>query len=119
MPHAMLSSRARHHVRKWSSRAMLLVALLLTASALGYASERAIKSRVPPVYPEIARRMHISGAVKVSATVDADGKVIDVKPVSGNSMLANAAIDAVRKWRFEPGTEQSTVELEINFVAPQ
>ena len=54
----------------------LLLALALPGRA---ADERAVKSRVPPVYPEIAKRMRITGAVKVEATVDAGGKVTDVK----------------------------------------
>src|SRR5271157_4674546 len=84
----------------------LVLALAMPARA---ADVRAVKSRVPPVYPEIAKRMKIDGSVKVEVTVDADGKVSDVKTVSGNRVLSSAAEDAVRKWRFEPGPGQSTV----------
>jgi TonB family protein len=83
------------------------------------AEERAVKSRVAPVYPEIAKRMRISGVVKLEVTVDADGKVTDVKPVSGNGMLSQAAQDAVRKWRFAPGPEQTIVNVDLNFAAAQ
>jgi len=38
------------------------------------ADERAVKSRVTPIYPEVAKRMKIRGAVKLVATVDAQGK---------------------------------------------
>ena len=38
----------------------------------------------------------------------------DVKPLSGNTMLSIAASEAVRKWRFEPGSE-STEEIALNF----
>lgn len=79
------------------------------------ADERAIKSRVAPVYPEIAKRMRISGVVKVEVTVDAEGKVTDVKPVSGNQMLSTAAQDAVRKWKFAAGDSATTMTLDINF----
>jgi TonB family protein len=90
----------------------LAVSMAMPARA---ADDRAVKSRVPPVYPEIARRMKITGIVKISATVDPDGKVTDVKTVSGNHMLSAAAEDAVRKWKFVSGPDQSTVEVDINF----
>lgn len=80
------------------------------------AEDRAVKTRVAPVYPEIARRMRISGDVKLEATVDADGKVTDVKTVSGNRTLQNAAEEAVRKWRFVPGPGVSVVEVTVTFA---
>jgi TonB family protein len=94
----------------------LVVAMALPSRA---ADDRAIKSRVAPVYPEIARRMKIAGEVKVEATVDPEGKVTGAKAVSGNRMLTPAAEDAVRKWRFAPGAAESTVAVEINFSLGQ
>jgi TonB family protein len=92
------------------------------ALALGLAlparagDDRAVKSRVPPVYPEIAKRMKISGEVKLEALVDADGKVKEVRAVSGNHILGEAAEDAVRKWKFEAGNGDSTVVVAVNFA---
>jgi TonB family protein len=83
------------------------------------ADDRAVKSRVAPVYPEIAKRLKISGVVKIEATVDATGKVTNVKTVSGNHMLSESAEDAVRRWKFEPGTGDATVDIDINFAAAE
>jgi|SRR5450631_1179032 TonB family protein len=83
------------------------------------ADERAIKTRVAPVYPELAKRMRIGGVVKLEVTVGADGKVSDVKALSGNQVLQIAAEDAVRKWRFAPGSGQSIVDVNLNFEVPQ
>jgi TonB family protein len=94
----------------------VLVALAMPGRA---AEERAVKSRVAPVYPEIAKRLHVSGLVKLAVTVDADGKVTDVKTVSGNQMLAAAAEEAVHKWRYVAGDGQTTVDLSINFDLPK
>jgi len=94
----------------------LVLAIAMTARA---AEDRAVKSRVAPVYPEIAKRMKITGAVKIEATVDPDGKVTDVKTLSGNRMLSPAAEDAVRKWKFVSAAAQSTVEVEVNFAMGQ
>ena len=85
----------------------------------GAADVRAVKSRVPPVYPEIAKRMKIDGSVTVEAKVDADGKVSEVKTISGNRILSTAAEEAMRHWKFEPCSGQSTVDVSINFnLAP-
>jgi TonB family protein len=94
----------------------LVVAMALPSRA---ADDRAIKSRVAPVYPEIAKRMKITGAVKVEATVDPDGKVTEAKAVSGNRILTPAAEDAVRRWRFAPGAGEAMVAVEINFNLAQ
>jgi TonB family protein len=92
--------------------------LLLAMAVPGIAAdERAVKSRVQPVYPEIARRLKITGSVAIHATVDADGKVTDVKTLSGNRMLGPAAEDAVRKWRFAPGSGETTVDVSVNFAS--
>jgi TonB family protein len=91
----------------------LLVALALPATA---SSDRAVKSRVSPVYPELARRMKITGVVKVEATVDVDGKVKEVKTLSGNHALQQAAEDAVRKWKFVPAAAGSTEDVDVNFA---
>ncbi len=108
--------------RRWTGRLLhaaalaLLVTLALPARA---GDERAVKSRVAPVYPEIAKRMRIVGEVKIEVTVDAQGKVKDVKPVSGNHMLEVAAEDAVRQWKFESGDGDATVVVAVNFTINQ
>jgi TonB family protein len=94
----------------------LMVAMTLPAAA---ANDRAVKSKVPPVYPELAKRMKITGVVKVEATVDADGKVTGVKTLSGNSALTNAAEDAVRKWKFATGDGTATVDVAVTFAMAQ
>jgi TonB family protein len=94
----------------------LVVALAVPCRA---ADERAVKTRVAPIYPEIAKRMKIAGVVKLAVTVDAQGKVTEVKTASGSHMLAPAAEEAVRKWKFAPGTADSTVDVEIDFALAQ
>jgi TonB family protein len=95
--------------------AAALVFVMAFAVTIGAAEERAVKSRVAPVYPELAKRMKIMGVVKVEATVDADGRVTDAKAISGSHTLAPAAEDAVRKWKFAPGAGTETVNVEIKF----
>ncbi|MGD0416288.1 MAG: energy transducer TonB [Terriglobales bacterium] len=76
---------------------------------------RKVKVRVPPVYPELARRMNITGVVKVLVTVSANGSVKDAKVIGGHPLLANAALDAVKKWHFEGGPQELTGIVEFRF----
>ena len=92
-----------------------LAAMVAVALPVRAGDTRAVKSRVAPVYPPIAMRMHIGGEVQVQATVDAQGKVKDVRAISGNRMLETAAEDAVRRWKFEPGTGDTVVNVALNF----
>ena len=119
-------SRRAGRARPWFAMGLALglsraaaLALVLAMALPAWAAARAVKSKVPPVYPEIAKRMRIEGDVRVAATVDAKGTVTDVKEVSGNHILSLAAQDAVRKWKFEPGSGTDTVEISINFTLDQ
>jgi len=97
----------------------MALALLMILPLAGRAEQRAVKQRVAPVYPELAKRMKISGEVKLEATVDADGKVTDVKVVSGSSALVSAAEDALRKWKYVPGAGVDQVDVTISFAMNQ
>jgi TonB family protein len=77
------------------------------------------KTKVAPVYPELAKRMNITGTVKVQVTVAANGSVKNAKLVGGHPVLANAAMDAVKKWRFETGAGESTGIVEFHFDPTQ
>ncbi len=80
---------------------------------------RRAKSKVQAVYPELARKMNITGTVKVQVVVAPNGTVKDAKVVGGHPVLAGAALDAVRKWRFEPAPVESTGVVDFKFEAHQ
>jgi len=110
----------RQAIIKLFQAAALAVLITLAMPARAAADDaRAVKTRVAPVYPEIARRMKIAGVVHIEATVDAQGRVLDVKTISGNRMLSVAAEDAVRNWKFAPGEGVTTVQLEVAFTLGQ
>jgi periplasmic protein TonB len=58
--------------------------------------------RVEPKYPPIAQQAHIQGIVILTAVIDKDGIIQRLQLVSGHPMLATAAIDAVKQWRYKP-----------------
>jgi periplasmic protein TonB len=61
-------------------------------------------SSVPPSYPALARTQHVSGDVRVDALIDATGRVTTMKVVSGPSLLHQAAMDALRQWKYRAAT---------------
>jgi periplasmic protein TonB len=72
----------------------------------------ALIHRVDPVYPTIARAMHLSGTVRLRAIIATDGSVQHLEVLSGSSILARAAEAAVREWRYHP-TLLSGVPVEV------
>lgn len=80
---------------------------------------RRAKSKVQPVYPDLARKMNITGTVKVQVVVAPNGTVKDAKVVGGHPVLASAALDAVKKWRFEPAAVESTGVVDFKFEPHQ
>src|ERR1700682_5514792 len=97
---------------------LLIGGWVATSAPLAWGQEidRKAKSKVAPVYPELARRMNITGVVKVLITVAANGSIKNTKLVGGHPVLANAALDAVKKWRFEAASQESRGILEFRFV---
>jgi TonB family protein len=61
-----------------------------------------------PVYPELARRARIQGIVKLQVKVKADGSLEVQKVLQGEPVLADAAADAVKRWRAKPATINGT-----------
>jgi protein TonB len=106
-------------VSKLFSKPRLAVGLF--TAILGFAlvahaddAARKIKSKVSPQYPELARKMNVSGAVKLELVVAANGQVKSVKPLGGHPLLIDAAQNAVKQWKYEPGAEGTEV-VEIRF----
>ncbi len=58
--------------------------------------------QVQPDYPVLAREAHIQGQVRIDAVLDEQGNVIEMKVVSGPPLLYQAAINALKKWKYEP-----------------
>jgi protein TonB len=57
---------------------------------------------VPPVYPKLAIKARVRGTVVLEAILTAEGAVAEIKVISGNPLLTQAAVDCVKQWRYEP-----------------
>jgi TonB family protein len=93
----------------------LTLAGVATSQSVSTSDQRKVTKRMAPAYPELAKRMGVSGAVKLEVSVTASGKVKDVRVVGGHPVLANSAMQMVHGWQFEPGAE-STEQITVNFT---
>lgn len=72
-----------------------------------------------PVYPADAKRARIEGTVNIKATIGPDGHVENMQPIDGHAALRDAALDAVRQWRYRPFEVMAIprpVEIEIHVI---
>jgi TonB family protein len=105
-------------MRKWVTIiaiAVLSLTGLVTAQSASSGADRKVATRVAPIYPELAKKMHIRGIVKVEAIVRPNGSVKSTRVLGGNPVLVDAALDAVGKWKFEPTQGETTEVVQLAF----
>jgi TonB family protein len=83
-----------------------------------------LQHKVQPIYPLEARRVRLEGNVVLEAMVTVEGQVEDLKVISGNPVLAQAAMDAVSQWRYTPyllngKPVRKETRITISFTGPQ
>jgi TonB family protein len=100
---------------KWLMFATVVLAMIIGLAAPASAEGRKIKVKVAPTYPELARKMQVSGSVKMEVTVTPAGAVKTVKVIGGHPLLVEAASDAVKKWKYEAGPDETTESVEFKF----
>lgn len=107
-------------LRQGALGALLLAAVLSFAPA--HSQDTAVKRRLldrsAAIYPELARNLALQGVVKVDALVAPDGSVKSVNVKGGHPVLAQAAANTVRQWRWEPAAHESHEMVEIKFSRP-
>jgi len=96
----------------------LLIAAESIFAAPPAEARRAVVVRVQPVYPELAKRMGISGIVTLRAIVLPDGTVSETHIENGHALLRQAAVEAVRHWRFTTDPSASECIVSVGFELP-
>lgn len=76
--------------------------------------------KVTPAYPEMAKRANISGVVEIEAIIAKDGTMRSLRVLRGHPLLINAAVEAVKQWRYRPTLLQGQpveviTRIEVNF----
>jgi protein TonB len=77
-----------------------------------------------PQYPALARAARVQGVVLLNATISKEGTIKDLKVISGHPLLNEAAMEAVRQWRYKPQMlNQQPIEvittITVNFTFQQ
>lgn len=112
-------SRRSCAASRW--RSLRLSVILLSAFFLGwckpaFAQEgRKVKFSVQPTYPELARKNNIVGSTRLQLAIAADGSVKEIKVLGGNPVLVQASIEAVKKWKYEAASGESTALVKFDF----
>ena len=78
-------------------------------------ANRKILNKVTPVYPDLARKMQMRGIVRVEATVASNGRIKSTQVVGGSPVLAQAAVDAIVKWRWLAAAGETKELIDLQF----
>jgi len=101
--------------------ALLVLALMLMFSAPHPPAQepsegvRKVLTKVIPQYPNLARSMSIRGNVRVEVLVATNGTVRSLEVKGGHPVLADAAQNAVRQWKWEPSAHETHESVELKF----
>jgi TonB family protein len=79
--------------------------------------KRKVKTKVAPAYPELAKRMNVTGKVKIEVIITPDGRVKSTRAMGGHPLLVQSCIDAVKEWKFAAAPEETTQVVEFEFNA--
>jgi TonB family protein len=109
--------RFRNWMRTFLGGAAVLVLVSSSVAQTGSTDEgkRKVKSKTSPAYPELAKRMNVTGKVKIEVVITPDGHVKSTRVVGGHPLLVQACQDAVKEWKFMPAAEETTQIVEFDF----
>jgi len=102
----------------WRRLIVVFLVLMVAASAVSAQdsdTSREVERKVAPIYPDLARRLHISGVVKLRATIAPNGSVKLIEPMGGNPVLLKAAQEAVANWKYAPAHDETRELIELRF----
>jgi TonB family protein len=103
---------------KWKLAAtsfLVAMAVALSAANLRAQEGRKVLSNPEPPYPEVAKRLRLSGVVKVQVVIATDGKIKDVKVVGGHPIFVNSVEETLKSWKYAPSGSETTTTLEFTF----
>ena len=107
---------------KWTRIILAGVAAVTLSGSAAFAQrgtteegKRKVKTRVSPVYPDLARRMIVTGKVKIEIVIAPDGRVKSTRVIGGHPLLIRPSVDAVKEWKFFPAAAETRQMVEFEF----
>jgi TonB family protein len=100
--------------------AALAALVFLGTSALAQSSttdegKRKVKAKTAPLYPDLAKRMNVTGKVKIEVVIAPDGHVKSTRIVGGHPLLVQPCVDALKEWKFVSAPQETTQTVEFDF----
>jgi len=110
--------------RTWGKRLSAAAVTALLAGSMAASQQwtteegkRKVKTRVTPQFSDLARKMNLSGKVRIEVVIAPDGRVKSSKPIGGHPVLVQSCLEAVKDWKFEAAPEETTQVVEFDFKA--
>ena len=91
----------------------------LAQSSASEEGKRKVKSKVAPAYPDLARRMNVTGKVKIEVVIAPDGHVKSARAIGGHPLLVASCLDAIKAWKYATAAEESTQVVEFDFTGAE
>jgi TonB family protein len=82
----------------------------------GDVAQSNLVSSVQPKYPEPARAARVTGVVLLQVVINREGAVENINVISGHSLLTDAAVEAVKQWRYKPQATPTVTTVTVNFT---
>ena len=106
----------RKNVRAGKRASAALGLMLSLAATTVFAQQgRKLISNPEPEYPELAKRMNLSGVVKVTVLIGADGLIKNVEVQGGHPILVDTVQKALKKWKYAPANAETKAQVEFKF----
>jgi TonB family protein len=102
-------------LRIWATCFLMAMAVAFSAANLRAQESRRVLTNPEPPYPEVAKRLRLSGVVKVQVIIATDGKIKDVKVVGGHPIFVNSVEETLKSWKYAPSGTETTTTLEFTF----
>lgn len=111
LPPQSASQAARRCVRVFCAMILGLTGF----SAFGQQEGRKMIAQPTPVYPPLMKQYRLSGTVKIHVVVGPDGQIKEAKVIGGHPAFVEAALEALKKWKYAPAATETTADLEFSF----
>jgi outer membrane biosynthesis protein TonB len=102
--------RAAQRIMAIAGLALMLIGMPVCAQ-----SARKVISNPEPVYPELAKKMHLTGVVKVVVVIGPEGQIKTMDFQGGHPLLIESVQTALKQWKYAPASSESKILLEFKF----
>lgn len=108
-------SRAKRLLAKCGRVTALICAIALTV-AISFAQQgRKAVSNPTPEYPDVAKKMNLTGVVKIEVTIGADGEIKSTNVIGGHPILVDSVQRTLKRWKYAPSSSETKALLEFKF----